>query len=124
MPLPRRIAIAVLGLRIAYGLGLVVAPGRLTETWLGPSGRSGPTQAAVRGIGAREVLLHVGALGAALRSAPLRPWLAASIVGDVADMASTVAARAELPDVSPRATLAVAGGSAAISAALATAVDG
>jgi hypothetical protein len=124
MSASRNIATAVLALRVAYGAGLVIAPGRLTKTWLGPAGRSGPTQVGVRGLGAREVVLHVGALAAARRGARLRPWLAASIAGDLADIASTAAARRELPQVSPTATLAVAGGSAAISALLAAAVDG
>ena len=123
MPASRKIAVAVLGLRIAYGAGLIAAPARLTRTWLGPAGESGPTQVGVRGLGAREVLLHVGALTAALRGAPLRPWLAASIAGDVADIASTTAARGEVPEGSPLATLAVAGGSALISAAVAATVD-
>jgi hypothetical protein len=118
MPNPRRIALVVLALRVAYGLALVVFPARLTRTWLGPAGERGPTQVGVRGLGARESLLHAGAIAAALRGDPLRPWLAASIVGDVVDIASTAAARGELPEGSPLATLAVAGGSAAISAAL------
>jgi hypothetical protein len=122
MPATRSIAVAVLGLRIAYGAALVAAPARLTRRWLGPAGASGPTQVGVRGLGAREVLLHVGALTAALRGAPLRPWLAASIAGDLTDIASTGAARREVPDGAPLATLVVAGGSAAISAALVAAV--
>ena len=123
MPASRTIAVAVLGLRIAYGAALVAAPARLTRRWLGASGQSGPTQVGIRGLGAREVLLHVGALSAALGNRPLRPWLAASIAGDVADIASTAAARGEVPEGSPAATLAVAGGSALISAALVAAVD-
>jgi hypothetical protein len=123
MPAHRSIAVAVFGLRIAYGAALVAAPGRLTLRWLGPSGRRGPTQVGVRGLGAREVVLHLGALGAALGNRPLRPWLAASIAGDVADMASTAAARGELPEGAPAATLAVAGGSALVSAAVAAIVE-
>ena len=123
MPVNRKVAVAVFGARIAYGLGLVAVPARLTGRWLGPAAETAPTQVGVRGLGAREVLLHLGALTAALRGEPLRPWLAASIAGDVADMAATTAARGALPEGSPLATLAVAGGSAAISAALAAAVD-
>ena len=119
MPGIRQAAVVVFGLRIAYGAALVAAPARLTQRWLGPAGEHGPTQVGVRGLGAREVLLHAGALAAALRGAPLRPWLAASVIGDVADIASTAAARADLPEGSAAATLAVAGGSALISAALA-----
>src|SRR3954447_24106463 len=123
MPGPRKVAVAVLGLRIAYGAGLVVAPGRLTRRWLGPAGDSGPAQVGIRGLGVREVVLHAAGLAAALRGAPLRPWLAASIVGDIADIASTTAARAEVPEGSPRATVAVAGASALISAVVAAAVE-
>ena len=123
MPASRNAAVAVLGLRIAYGAALVAAPARLTQRWLGDARRSGPTQVGVRGLGVREVLLHVGALAAALRGAPVRPWLAASIAGDLTDIASTAAARRDLPEGSPAATLAVAGGSALISAAVAAAVD-
>lgn len=123
MPASRKVAVAVLGLRIAYGAGLVAVPARLTGRWLGPAGQTGPAQVGVRGLGAREVLLHTGALLAALRGAPLRPWLAASIAGDLTDIASTAAVRDEVPDGSPLATLAVAGGSALLSAAVAAAVD-
>jgi hypothetical protein len=123
MPVNRKVAVAVLGARIAYGAGLVAIPARLTRRWLGPAAATAPTQVGVRGLGAREVLLHLGALTAALRGEPLRPWLAASIAGDVADMAGTLAARGALPEGSPRATLAVAGGSALLSAAVAAAVD-
>jgi hypothetical protein len=123
MPTSRKFAVAVLGARIAYGAGLAAFPARLTRRWLGPGGETGPTQVGVRGLAAREVLLHVGALAAAVRGAPLRPWLTASIVGDVADIASTAAARRDVPDGSPLATLAVAGGSALISVAVAAALD-
>jgi hypothetical protein len=123
MPVPRKLAVAVLGLRIAYGAALIAAPARVTRRWLGPAGETGPVQVGVRGLGAREIVIHSGALAAALRGAPLRPWLAASIAGDVADIASTTAARREVPDGSPLATLAVAGASTAVSAAVAAALD-
>jgi hypothetical protein len=123
MPASRKFAVAVLGLRIAYGAALVAFPARLTRTWLGPAGQDGPTQVGVRGLGAREALLHAGALAAALRGRPLRPWLAASIAGDATDIASTAAARGQVPDAAPLATLAVAGGSALLTAAVAAAVD-
>ena len=122
MPVTRKIAVAVFSLRIAYGAGLVVLPGRLARGWLGPSASGPPAQVPVRGLGAREVVLHAGALLAALRGAPLRPWLAASIAGDLVDIGSTAAARGALPEDSPRKTLAVAGGSALISAAVGAAV--
>jgi hypothetical protein len=116
-------ATAVLGLRIAYGAALIVAPERLALRWLGPDSRRAPTQVPLRGLGAREVVLHTGAVLAALASRPLRPWLAASIAGDCVDIASTVIGRDELPDGAPLATAAVAGASALISAGLFAALD-
>jgi hypothetical protein len=119
----RAATITVLGLRIAYGATLLAAPARLSGRWLGDDARRGGTQVALRGLGAREVIFHGGALAAFLRGRPLRPWLAGSIAGDLADIAATVTARDGLPSQSPAATALVAGGSAALSAALAVVAD-
>jgi len=87
-------------------------------------GVDGPAaQVPLRALGVREILLHTGAGIAALQGAPLRPWLAASIAGDVSDIAWTAAARSELPDGAVGATAVVAGGSALVSAAVAVVVD-
>jgi hypothetical protein len=109
----------VLGLRVAYGAALVVAPARLTRRWLGPPAEQGATQILARALGARELLLHAGALARAARGEPVRPWLAASIAGDLTDIASTVGAAGGVPARSPRLTAAVAGGSALVSGLLA-----
>ncbi len=119
----RAATITVLGLRVAYGAALLGSPQRLSERWLGDDARREGTQVALRGLGAREVIFHGGALAACLRGRPLRPWLAGSIAGDLADIAATLAARRGLPRQSPIATALVAGGSAALSAALAAAAD-
>jgi hypothetical protein len=120
---PRVAATAVLGLRIAYGAGLLAAPGRMARRWLGASADTAPTQIPLQGLGTREIVLHCGAIIAACRDSALRPWLAASIAGDLTDVAATVARRGELPDGSARATVLVGGGSALISALLAAAVE-
>ena len=120
----RLAAVPVLGLRVAYGVALIVVPARLTRRWLGPAAASRATQVPLRGIGGREVAVHGAAMIAALTGAPVRPWLAASIAGDLSDIAATAAARADLPGGSAGATLAVAGGSALLTAALAATVDG
>ncbi len=119
----RRAAVAVLGLRIAYGAALAAAPERLARRWLGAASATAPTQVPLRGLGVREVALHAGALAVALRGAPLRPWLAVSLAGDLADVASTVTARRGLPGGAATATIAVGGGSAALTAALAVLID-
>lgn len=119
----RTAAVAVLALRVAYGATLAAVPASITKRWLGAGRYGAATQVALRGLGAREILLHVGGLAAALRDEPVRPWLAASIAGDLADIAATVAGRRGLPEKAPLATAAVAGGSALISAAVAAGLD-
>jgi hypothetical protein len=120
----RQAAAAVAALRIAYGVALLLTPPRTTKRWLGAAGQvPGGGQVAIRALGAREVALHTGALAAVLSGASIRPWFAASIAGDLADIGSTFAARNTLPDGSAPATAVVAGASAAISAAATAAVE-
>ena len=122
---PARIAACVLfGARIAYGAALIAAPARLARRWLGPPSSLPPTQVPLRGLGAREVLLHAGGLAAALSGAPVRPWVAASVAGDLSDIGASAAGRDGLPDGAAAATLAVAGASALLSVAVGVAVDG
>ena len=115
--------LTLLGLRVAYGAGLIVAPERLTRRWLGPAAGTPPTQVPLRGMGAREIVVHGAAIAAVLNGLPVRPFLAASAAGDLADILATVAGRDGLPKGAAPATLAVAGGSALLTAALAAAVD-
>jgi hypothetical protein len=109
----------VMALRIAYGAALIAAPERLARRWLGPDAGRAPAQVPLRALGMREALLHAGGLAAAVRGGDVRPWLAASIAGDLTDIAATVAARAGLPRGAAPATAAVAGGSALVSAVVA-----
>jgi hypothetical protein len=119
----RLVASTVLSLRVAYGLALIAAPRQLALRWLGPAAADAPVQVALRALGAREAILHAGALIALERDAALRPWLAASAAGDLTDVIATAAARSRLPRGSAPATLAVAGGSALVSVALAAVLE-
>jgi hypothetical protein len=114
---------SLLGLRVAYGAGLIAAPGRVARNWLGKSAGDPPAQVPLRGLGAREIVVHGAAIAAAARGLPLRPFLAASAAGDVADILATAVGRKGLPDGAAPKTLAVAGGSALLTAALAAAVE-
>jgi hypothetical protein len=119
-PALRLATVSVLSLRIAYGLGLIVSPEKLAGgRWLGAGARRGASQVPLRGVGAREIGVHGAALLAALRGDPLRPLLAISILGDIGDIGATVLAREELPEGSAGGTAVVAGGSLALTAALA-----
>lgn len=84
------VARAVAVLRCAIGVVLIVAPRRAMAGWLGedadPSTRI-PSQS----LGAREVALGLGMLGA-LRTSDsdeARRWLTAGMVGDVTDIVAT-----------------------------------
>jgi hypothetical protein len=81
--------------RIGFGVALLVTPERVTSLWLGgDAGRPG-TRVVTRGLGARDLALGAGALAAA--DSQLRPWVAAAIVADTADLLATVAAGKSLP---------------------------
>src|SRR3954467_14030104 len=113
----KQAAVAVAALRIAYGAALAIAPARTTRAWLGDDAASPGAAVALRGLGAREIVLHAGALRAVLADEPIMPCLVASIAGDCSDVSATFAAGSgKLPDGAALKTLAVAGGSAAISA--------
>lgn len=115
----RSLAVAVLTLRVVYGVALVARPERLSRRWLGPDSANAPTQVPLRGLGAREIVVHGAALMAARRGDPLRGYLVASVVGDLSDIVATLAGRRELPDGAAVATVVVAGGSALLTAAVA-----
>jgi hypothetical protein len=120
----KRAAAAVLGFRVAYGLALLVAPGKVAGgRWLGPGARQPAATVALRGLGAREVAVHGIALAALARGDAIRPWLAASIAGDLADIGSAITSRNGLPEGSATATTAVAGASAILTAAVAASLD-
>ncbi|MEA2411161.1 MAG: hypothetical protein QOC77_1722 [Thermoleophilaceae bacterium] len=119
----RKAAVGVAALRIAYGVALVVAPARTTRSWLGSDAARAGTGVALRALGAREVAIHAGAVAAALGGGAVRPWLVASIGGDCSDVVATFGAGSGLPAGAALKTLAVAGGSAALSAAVIAAVD-
>jgi hypothetical protein len=120
----RSIAATVLGFRVAYGVALVVSPGKVAgNRWLGPGARGPAATVALRGLGAREIAVHGIALTLLARGGAVRPWLAASVVGDLADVLAAFASRDGLPDGSPAATAVVAGGSAVLTAAVAAALD-
>ncbi len=107
----------MLSSRIAYGLALLVVPAKVAgNRWLGSGARAAAAEVPLRGLGAREVGLHALALAAYLSGRDARPLLAASIVGDVTDIAATAGARDGLPEGSAAATAAVAGGSALLTA--------
>jgi hypothetical protein len=80
---------------MAFGLGLIAQPEQLTRAWIGEDAKRPGTQVAVRGLGARDLVLGAGAALSSGRDRQL--WLAAGMVGDAADLTATVAAGRHLP---------------------------
>jgi hypothetical protein len=116
----RAATFGILGFRVAYGLALAIAPAKVAgNRWLGPGAAAAPAKVALRGMGVREVAVHGLALASLARGGPVRPLLAVSVAGDLADVTAAAIDSDGLPDGSAVATAAVAGGSAAISALLA-----
>jgi hypothetical protein len=120
----RRATAALLTFRVAYGAALLIAPGKVAgNRWLGPGAHQPAAEVALRGLGAREVAVHAIALARLANGDPIRPFLAASIIGDLADIGAAFVSREGLPSGSPPATAAVAGGSAALTALVAASLD-
>jgi hypothetical protein len=120
--LARLLARGLAGGRIAVGVALVAAPGPATRRWLGSSTAEDPgREVAVRGLGARDVVLGVGTLVALRSGGEVRQaarWLEAGVVADLADAAAT--AVAEDVDAPKAPALGVALGAAALGLALRT----
>jgi hypothetical protein len=108
---PRIAVLSNFGLRAGYGIVMLAAPGRIGGPWLGRPAPTAPSDVPLRGVGGREVALHLAGAAAILRDAPTRPWLLASLGGDLTDIAASVRQRAQLPERGLRACLLTGGGS-------------
>ena len=109
--------------RIAFGLGLIAVPSRIGSSWIGSVAERPAVHVAIRGLGARDMVLAAGAIVAAAQGRAVRPWLIGAIAGDLSDIAATLAAGDSVPDRGRWGTVALAGGSVIAGAALAAAVE-
>ena len=72
----RKVAVGVAALRIVYATGLLAAPGRVARTWVGTAADSPGGAIALRGLGARDLVLSAGVAFCAWSGRDARPWLA------------------------------------------------
>ncbi|HSD80028.1 MAG TPA: hypothetical protein VLB47_05185 [Solirubrobacteraceae bacterium] len=98
--------------RVALGAGLLLAPARLGRPWIGAVADRPAAQVALRGLGARDVLLGGIALHLAGRGPAGARAVMACAAADAADAAATLAARRSLPPLGAAAVVALAGGGA------------
>jgi hypothetical protein len=100
--------------RVAIGAALLAVPNLVTKGWTGDVGSTAGGKVLARALGARDLTLGLGVIGALDRGdARARDWIRASALSDTADAAATVLAYPQLPRRSRFAILALAVGAAA-----------
>ena len=118
-----KLAIACAAGRIAFGIGLAAAPGKLGSSWIGSDAQREAAQVPIRGLGMRDVAVGGGIAAAALAGQDLKPWLLGCVAADLMDVAAILAAGDAVPGRARAGTVAVAGGSAVAFAALTLAAE-
>jgi hypothetical protein len=116
---PAKIATSFAAGRLAFGVGLLVAPGKVAGGWIGGDAARPAAKVVVRGLGARDIALSAGALAARGDQSRLATWVAAAVICDLADVGITLATPADvLPSNARWGTVALGGGSALLGAVI------
>ena len=121
----RRAATGLSVARALFGVAMIVAPRRIGEAWIGEPGGYQRVGVLTRSLGARDVVLGVGAATALVseNGAATRLWLGGQALADLIDLAGTVSARDHLPQRGFRQTVVLAGASAVVAGAAAAVLD-
>jgi hypothetical protein len=109
--------------RLLAGGGLTFAPGVVAGGWVGAAADKRDAQLLAIGLGARDVAIALGTLGALHSRRGASAWLRAGVLADAADLVATLRARDELPPLAVPAVVAIAGGSVLLGAYLQSALD-
>ncbi|HYF46768.1 MAG TPA: hypothetical protein VD926_11200 [Acidimicrobiales bacterium] len=97
--------------RIAIGAALLLAPHRVTRSWVGEDGLTPGARLLARGLGGRDLALGLGVLATLDRGdAGARDWIRASALADTADATATLLAFKHLPKWGRVGVLAAAAG--------------
>jgi len=115
--IPALLAIYGIG-RAAFGVALLIAPAPAGRMLAGDGATAPDAQAFLRGIGARDVGLGLGALGAVRTRRATRGWLVAGVLADTGDAVGIAGAWRNLDPDKRAAGLAFAGTAAAAGVAL------
>jgi hypothetical protein len=110
--------------RVALGAGLLLAPSTVARPWVGAAADRPGAQVALRGFGARDVVLGGIALHLAGRGPAGPRALQACAVVDAVDAAATLAQRRDLPPLGAAAVVALAAGGAVAQVVVARALSG
>ncbi|MPZ71523.1 MAG: hypothetical protein GEU71_18695 [Actinobacteria bacterium] len=109
--------------RIAIGIALLIAPGRVMTAWTGEDNPSPALKHAGRSMGARDVALGLGSLVALDRSKSVSRWLEAQAFSDAADCIGTLIAFKHMPRFKRWGYLILEGGAAFLGVQLAAALE-
>lgn len=109
--------------RVGIGIAMLLAPRRAGASFLGSEASRPATQAVVRMLGARDLLLGLGLWRAANGGRSTKSWLAYSAIADGADAAALLGSWRALPRVARAAMLPLAAGSAAVNGLLSARAD-
>lgn len=111
--------------RLAIGALLVAKPrSQAGAGWVGQAEADRPTTGMLfRAVGARDIALALGTLGALRQGTPLRPWLLGATLADSADLVSTFVAGKAVPAKGKVAIALLAGGAIVEQLAIARKVE-
>lgn len=71
--------------RVAFGAFMVLAPRRAARLWTGENDESAISAMAVRGLGARDMAIGMGALVALEEDGDVAGWMRAGAISDAGD---------------------------------------
>jgi len=106
--------------RLVIGAALVAKPqSQVGAGWVGDEEAARPATALLfRSVGARDMALALGTLGAQRSGSPLKPWLLGATLADAVDLFATFAAGRAIPAKGKAAIALLAGGAIAQQLAL------
>jgi hypothetical protein len=110
-------------LRVGIGAVLLLVPGAAGRRWIGEPAGDARVKAVIRGLGARDMALGLGALRALDRGEPAQAWVQLAAVGDATDAVAALAGARRLGALRTLGTVVSAGAAAAIGFVAAAEVD-
>jgi hypothetical protein len=121
---PRTMLTALAAGRLAIGALLVAKPHSQVGTgWIGEDAKRPSAAVPFRAVGARDMALALGTLGAQPTGSPLKPWLLAATLADATDLVATFAAGRAVPKAGKAMIALLAGGAIVQQLALARSVE-
>jgi hypothetical protein len=110
--------------RLAIGVGLVLAPRRLTGAWLGKDAARPATKVQTRTTGVRDAGIGAATLMTLSGGGSPRPLLLAALAADATDLVVTLLEREHLPRVAVPLIVGAAGSGIALGAIALAGSDG